>query len=122
MKPIPPGLSFKEALSLGYAAVRSEDYQRLVRALPCCACNAPAPSDPHHPHGVGYRGAGTKCPDIWVIPLCRRCHDALHKDRVAWEGEYGTQFEFVAVTYVQLWTSGAITLGGVTAAGEPTAA
>jgi hypothetical protein len=111
VRPIPPGLSFREALKLGYAVIRTEPYMRLVRALPCCACNAPAPSDPHHPHGVGYKGSGTKAPDIWVIPLCRRCHDELHADRVAWEEKNGSQFEYVVVTFANLWLTGAITLG-----------
>ena len=111
MKPIPPGLTFKEALRAGYVVIRTEDYQRLVRQLPCCVCDHPPPSDPHHAHGVGYRGTGTKSPDIWVIPLCRGHHDELHADRVAWEEAHGSQFEFVALTFAQLWASGGITLG-----------
>jgi hypothetical protein len=116
MKIMPPGLSFKESLRSGYVVLRSDKYMALVRQLPCCACDAPGPSDPHHPHGVGYRGTGTKSPDIWVIPLCRRCHEALHKDRVTWEDEHGSQFEFVALTFAHLWVKGLITFGeGVTA-------
>jgi len=115
MKPIPPGLTFKDALRNGYATIRTEEYMRRIRKLPCCVCNAPAPSDPHHPHGVGYRGTGSKAPDVWCIPLCRAHHDELHHDRVAWEDKYGDQFEFVAVTYAQMWASGMVSLG-VTAA------
>jgi hypothetical protein len=111
MKPIPPGLSFREALKLGYASVRSEKYMAAVRALPCCVCDAPAPSDPHHPHGAGYKGAGTKSPDIWTIPLCRAHHDELHASVPEWEEKYGSQFEFVCVTFAQLWATGDITLG-----------
>jgi hypothetical protein len=111
VKPIPPGLSFREALKAGYAAVRSEPYMALVRQLPCAVCDAPGPSDPHHPHGVGYRGSGTKAPDIWCIPLCHPHHMELHADRVAWEEKYGEQFEFVVVTVAHLWVKGLITLG-----------
>jgi hypothetical protein len=111
MKLRPPGLTFREALKNGYATIRSERFMALVRKLPCCVCNAPPTSDPHHPHGVGYRGTSSKAPDLWVIPLCRGHHDELHQDRVAWEEKYGSQFEFVAVTLAHLWADGAITLG-----------
>jgi len=111
MKPIPPGLSMKEALTLGYATVRSQVYMALVRRLPCAVCNAPGPLDPHHPHGVGYRGGATKSPDLWVIPLCRPHHDELHASWTAWEEKYGTQFEFALVTLATLWLQGEITLG-----------
>jgi len=112
MKPIPPGMSVREALQNGYATVRSEAYMARVRQLPCCACDAPPPSDPHHPHGAGYRGAGTKSPDIWVIPLCRTHHDELHHSVPEWEEKYGTQFEFVALTLAALWLKSEVTLGG----------
>lgn len=45
----------------------------LCRSLPCSACDASPPSDPHH---LKSRGAGGD--DSWCIPLCRRCHDRLH--------------------------------------------
>lgn len=45
----------------------------LCRTLPCCACNAPPPSDPHH---EPTRGAGGKDRD--TVPLCRSCHDRVH--------------------------------------------
>jgi hypothetical protein len=96
-------MSFRQALRFGYAEVRSEPYMVAVRRLPCCVCDAPGPSDPHHLHGVGYRGSGTKAPDVWCIPLCRGHHDELHDDRAAWEEKYGSQFEFVALTLAHLW-------------------
>lgn len=47
-----------------------------VRALPCAACGAAAPSDPSH---LISRGAGG--PDqAWnVAPHCRRCHTEWHQ-------------------------------------------
>lgn len=45
----------------------------LCRALPCCACGAPPPSDPHH---VRSRGAGGL--DCDTVPLCRLCHGQIH--------------------------------------------
>lgn len=44
-----------------------------VRALPCAACGALPPSDPHHHEHT--RGAGGKWKHI--VPLCRRCHNAV---------------------------------------------
>jgi len=50
-----------------------------VRALPCCACGAPGPSDPAH---VKSRGAGghARLDDGAgnLIPLCRPCHTRQH--------------------------------------------
>ena len=43
------------------------------RNLPCCACGAPPPSDPHH---VPSRGAGGVDRDC--CPLCRECHRYFH--------------------------------------------
>jgi hypothetical protein len=60
---------------------------------------------------VGYRGTGTKSPDIWAIPLCRQHHDELHADRPAFESKYGTQYELVALTFAALWLRGEVTLG-----------
>ena len=112
MKPIPPGMTFREALQNGYRPIRTERYMALVRTLPCVICDAPPPSDPHHPHGVGYKGGATKAPDIWVIPLCRAHHEELHHDRVAWEEQYGPQFEYVAITFARLWCEGGISFAG----------
>jgi len=54
---------------------RNARHLRLVRALPCCYCAAPAPSDAHH---WGPRGVGQKTSDYRTVPLCRRCHDGFH--------------------------------------------
>lgn len=101
MKPIPPYLSFREALARGYVErMESRAYMDWVKGLRCVACNAPA-DDPHHPHGAGFKGMGTKVPDWWVIPMCRPCHDELHHDVTAWEEKNGSQFEHVALTLLQ---------------------
>jgi len=71
MKVIPPYLTFKQALTNGYVErMESPVYTRWVKTLRCVSCNAPA-DDPHHPHGSGFKGMGTKVPDWWVIPICR---------------------------------------------------
>ncbi|WP_373962506.1 DUF968 domain-containing protein [Kosakonia sacchari] len=68
----------------------NEKYTRWVKAQQCMCCNNPA-DDPHHLIGHGNRGMGTKAHDLFVIPLCRAHHDALHADTVAFEEKYGSQ-------------------------------
>lgn len=80
------GLRTKTRLrrATGLARVNHERRERLyarqfgekaawIRTLPCCACSAEPPSDPHH---VRSRGAGGTSEDL--VPLCRECHDLLH--------------------------------------------
>lgn len=68
----------------------NEKYTRWVKAQQCMCCNNPA-DDPHHLIGHGNGGMGTKAHDLFVIPLCRAHHDALHADTVAFEAKYGSQ-------------------------------
>lgn len=101
MKIIPPYLSFRGALSRGYVErMESRSYMDYVKTLRCVSCRAPA-DDPHHPHGAGFKGMGTKVPDYWVIPICRPCHDELHRDVQAWEDVNGSQFEHALMTLTQ---------------------
>lgn len=110
MKIIPPHLTFRAALSRGYVErMESRPYMDWVKGLSCCSCSAPA-DDPHHPHGAGYKGMGTKVPDWWVIPICRGCHDELHHDVTAWEDKHGPQFEHVALTLLQALREGKVAL------------
>lgn len=75
---------------------RAEDskYTRWVKTRPCQACGARA-DDPHHIIGYGQGGMGTKAHDFFTIPLCRKCHDALHEDTAAWEAEHGSQLKLL---------------------------
>lgn len=68
----------------------NEKYTRWVKTQQCMCCNNPA-DDPHHLIGHGNGGMGTKAHDLFVIPLCRAHHDALHADTVAFEEKYGSQ-------------------------------
>lgn len=56
---------------------RSEKHLKHVRAMPCCVCGAPGPSDPHH--FAGRRGMSVKASDAFTVPLCRQHHDEWHK-------------------------------------------
>ncbi|GKX58364.1 DUF968 domain-containing protein [Leminorella grimontii] len=69
-----------------------EKYTKWVKTQPCAACGTGA-DDPHHIIGHGQGGMGTKAHDLFVIPLCRRCHDELHTGVTAWEQEHGSQIE-----------------------------
>lgn len=55
-------------------------YLRWIRTLPCCHCGNPE-SEPHHIIGVGLGAMGLKASDIHTMPLCRRCHDELHREQ-----------------------------------------
>lgn len=71
---IPPGVSFGQALRLGYAGeIRLAAYLKWIKTLPCHRCRAPAPSDPSHPNF--YKSQVNKAPDPLALPECRPCHD-----------------------------------------------
>ena len=43
----------------------------------------------------GISHTATKAHDLFVIPLCRECHDKLHADVAAFEKKHGTQLELL---------------------------
>lgn len=100
-KPIPPHLNFEQALALGYAG-RMEDraYLNWVKTLPCCGCGDHS-DDPHHIHSRGFKGMGTKVPDYMTMPLCRICHDELHRGVTDWEARNGEQIKHVTMTLMR---------------------
>ncbi|WP_227722434.1 DUF968 domain-containing protein [Yersinia proxima] len=61
-----------------------------VKSQQCCGCGSSA-DDPHHIIGHGQGGMATKAHDLFTIPLCRLCHEALHADMHTWEAEHGSQ-------------------------------
>lgn len=84
------------------------EYTRWVKRQPCCGCGEQA-DDPHHIIGHGFGGTGTKACDLLVIPLCRVCHDMLHKNVKAWEEQNGSQLLWLARTLARATGIGAIT-------------
>ncbi|STW98424.1 DUF968 domain-containing protein [Kluyvera ascorbata] len=72
----------------------NESYTRWVKTQPCECCRRPA-DDPHHIVGHGMGGTATKAHDLFVIPLCRECHDELHAGVSAFEQKHGTQLEML---------------------------
>ncbi|MBN3145344.1 DUF968 domain-containing protein [Pectobacterium brasiliense] len=87
-----------------------EKYTRWIKSQPCACCGAPA-DDPHHVIGYGLGGMATKTHDLFVIPLCRRHHDELHRDVTAWEAEYGSQLLLLVQTLNRALGIGAISIG-----------
>ncbi|EJS0010075.1 DUF968 domain-containing protein [Escherichia coli] len=65
-------------------------YTRWVKTQKCMACGNQA-DDPHHIIGHGLGGTGTKADDLFVIPLCRRCHNELHAGVREFEEKHGSQ-------------------------------
>ncbi|HGU1953934.1 TPA: DUF968 domain-containing protein, partial [Escherichia coli] len=65
-------------------------YTRWVKTQKCMACGNQA-DDPHHIIGHGLGGTGTKADDLFVIPLCRSCHNELHAGVREFEEKHGSQ-------------------------------
>lgn len=76
---------------------RCPAHLRWVATIPCIACSGgrlPGPewmdrgavSQAHHLTFAQPRARGLKVGDQWVVPLCPRHHDALHRagDECAW--------------------------------------
>ena len=72
----------------------NEKYTQWVKTQPCACCGKPA-DDPHHLIGHGQGGMATKAHDLFVIPLCRICHDELHADVRGFEKKHGSQLKLV---------------------------
>ena len=85
-------------------------YTQWIKRQPCCACGNGS-DDPHHITGNGFGGMATKAHDLFVIPLCRRCHDSLHANTPAWEEEHGTQEFLVLKTMDRALAMGVIATG-----------
>ncbi|EFH8543499.1 DUF968 domain-containing protein [Escherichia coli] len=65
-------------------------YTRWVKIQKCMTCGSQA-DDPHHIIGHGMGGMGTKADDLFVIPLCRECHNELHAGVKDFEEKHGSQ-------------------------------
>lgn len=76
---IPPGMSFPQALRLGYTGeIRLPAYIRWIKKLACATCQAPGPSDPSHPNF--FKSQLRKAPDPLAIPECRADHEAYERN------------------------------------------
>lgn len=83
-------------------------YLAKVRALPCCACRKPAPSEAHHCRDLpdyDQRNlydripvASLKSSDRDAIPLCADCHRMFHLNRGRFHLLYGRDYDSIAST------------------------
>ena len=82
-------MSQLDATFIKYSRLKSLRYLNWIRDQPCINCGAPEPSDPHHIKGVGhFSGGGLTAPDSHAMPLCRGCHEALHKGHIPLEAQW----------------------------------
>ncbi|TCL06878.1 DUF968 domain-containing protein [Sodalis ligni] len=88
----------------------NENYTRWVKTQICAGCGNQA-DDPHHITGYGLGGMGTKPHDFFVIPLCRQCHNELHRDTHAFEERHGSQLEMLVRTQDRALSLGVISTG-----------
>lgn len=63
--------------------MKSKIYLDFVRSLPCCHCRTTV-VDCHHLIDVGMGKMGGKASDLHTMPLCRVCHDLVHRDAKSW--------------------------------------
>ena len=82
----------------GIEPKRDKNYLKWVRdELECSICGCPFP-DPHHLIGHGQGGMATKASDYFIMPLCRKHHDELHRGVNTWEMNHGNQIYWIART------------------------
>jgi hypothetical protein len=104
-------ISFKRRLLAGHIKpLRSKAYLNYVSSLECCGCGAPA-DEAHHIIAAGLGGGiGTKASDLLIMPVCRKCHDDLHRDVKLWEQLLGSQYKHICLTILQAVDDGVINL------------
>lgn len=86
----------------------SPSHKRDIKDLPCLVCGSVSDIDPHHllhpEHGANSKGMGRTSADKWLLPLCRKCHDAAHAhgDDEAWLASKGYDGRSIAAA---LWAA-----------------
>jgi hypothetical protein len=104
---------FKRELQAGrLGRIEDRGYLDWVKRQQCCGCGAERSDDPHHGYQVGLlKGAGTKLPDYFTLPVCRPCHDALHANVAQWEDLNGSQLMWIALTLLKAIVDGVLRRG-----------
>ncbi|EGO4473136.1 TPA: DUF968 domain-containing protein, partial [Escherichia coli] len=82
-------------------------YTRWVKTQKCMTCGNQA-DDPHHIIGHGLGGMGTKADDLFVIPLCRKCHNELHAGVKEFEAKHGSQLVLLIRFLIHVRNSGVL--------------
>lgn len=60
---------------------------------------------------LALKAMRTKAHDMFVIPLCRQCHDKLHANTAEWEEENGSQLLLAMRTMDSALAMGVIATG-----------
>lgn len=99
-KPLPARSAKRKAYRASDEGKEALAYMLAVKGLPCCICQAPAPSEAHH---VIHDRFGTrKSSDFDVIALCVAHHrigpDAIHENKRAWREKYGPDYGYIEQT------------------------
>lgn len=85
MRIIPPGLTFPQALRLGYVGpIRLQGYVDWIKTLPCRNGHG-GDVDPSHPNF--FKSQKNKGPDPLVLPECRGCHEEYERNGFPMEQE-----------------------------------
>lgn len=103
-------LSFKRALQAGYVKpYRNKAYLVYLSGL-TCPCGAQA-CEAHHLIAAGFGGGmGTKNSDLMAMPICRNCHEEIHRDVKAWEELFGSQWMWICMSLHQGISEGILRL------------
>ena len=57
---------------------RNRKYLQWLAEKPCYFCGTEPAGPPHHDREIGPCGMGRKPSDTYCLPICARCHDAIH--------------------------------------------
>lgn len=83
-------------------------YTDWVKRQECCHCHAPA-DDPHHCIGFGDGYMGGKAHDLFAVPLCRNCHEFIHREFAYCPAEWvAAQFKWLHTTLKKAVEEGVI--------------
>ena len=71
------------------------DSKRLaaIRKLPCIRCGNPNSQAAHSNSAKHGKGRGIKSSDLFVIPLCFKCHAAFDRFELGNRAESGAMFD-----------------------------
>jgi hypothetical protein len=71
-----------------------------IKNMPCCICNASAPSEADH-----VTDRGRRLGHEWLIPLCVSCHrgqNGYTSHKCTWDKSSANQFKLCKKTYEKL--------------------
>jgi membrane-bound inhibitor of C-type lysozyme len=90
--------------------VRSSDWLRSVRLLPCANCGSQSGSQAAHSNQMMWgKGKSLKAHDCCVFPLCATCHAKHDQGGLVEKGLWQSQENvWIIKTMIDLWIKGAM--------------